>query len=221
MKCLLFTVDVPGLLLSQSTENQWIACCLHAPLALYMHPSQWVTDSSWDSAELGKKLSYICTRRRCELSAGLDKQRGCETDGKIQEEQQLFPPTESALHGQTCFFFFFPEVTTCWLASISAVVCEALASEQHVWELVQRLECKCWNDAEMLQSWPKQLCHSCNRNIWNWLNCSCDVIHWAQMGNQYLVLNFIIFWWNDNIIQTKLRVHWFRTCIKSELDNKI
>lgn len=102
---------------------------------------------------LAKAFSHIRTRRCCELSAGLGKQHGCETDEKTQEEHQRFPPTELALHGQTCFFF--SEVTACWLASISAVVCEALALEQRAWELVQRLECKCWNDAEMLQYWPK------------------------------------------------------------------
>lgn len=50
----------------------------------------------------------------------------------------------------------FPEVTTCWLASISAAACEALAVEAvPIWKPVQRLECKCWTDAEMLRLWPK------------------------------------------------------------------
>lgn len=55
---------------------------------------------------LAKAFSHIHTRRWCELSAGLGKQHGCETDEKTQEEHQQFPPTEFALHGLWDLFFF-------------------------------------------------------------------------------------------------------------------
>lgn len=207
VKCLFSTVDVPGLVL-----RLWVDCfsfhwdsvnCLWPPCSL---GSLFASSVSGLHIPVGillnwaKTFSHISVRRCCELRAGLEEQHGCETIGTIQEQQQLFPPTESALHGQT---WFFSGAATCWLVSISAVVCEALALEQRVRELVQCLECKCWNDAEMLQSWPKLLCHSCNGNIWYWLNCSCNVINRAQMGNQYLVLNSTILWWNDYTIQTE------------------
>lgn len=98
---LLFTVDV----LSQSTENQWAACCLHAPLALQSPPQSVGYTFQLGFTSIGQKPFIIfALEDPVNFVLVWNKHHGCWSDGKILEEQQLFPPTESALHGQTCFF---------------------------------------------------------------------------------------------------------------------
>lgn len=105
MKYPLLTLDVLGSVLIQSTENQRVACCLHASLALYSPPQSVGYTFQLGFSSIWQKPFIIFAREDLVNLAGLEKQHVCETDGKLQEEQQLFPPTESALHGQTCFFW--------------------------------------------------------------------------------------------------------------------
>lgn len=148
------------------------------------HLSQWVAHSSWDSVLSGKSLLSYLREKTLWTQPAWKNNMYVRLMVKYKRSSNCFLPQSLLCMAR----LVFSEVTTCWLTSISAVVCEALALAQRARELVQCcLECKCGNDAEMLQLWPKLLCHSGNGNIWYWWNCSCDGINRAQMGN-------ILFW---------------------------
>lgn len=144
---------------------------------------------------LAKASSHIRTKRHCELSAGLGKQHGCETDEKTQEEHKLFPPTSACFAWPDLFFcfLFFSEVIACWLASINAVVCEALRAGPVF--RVQMLKW-CWNVAIVAKAGSPCLQREhlvlvilflwCDK-LWspNWLSWSCFDFHIIMMKLWY------------------------------------
>lgn len=124
-------------------------------MAIYFLPSQLVDQANWlGFSSFWQMPFHISTWRDV---ANLARVSENDTDVWLMRKHErsiycFLPQCLLWLAGAP----FFPEVTTRWLASISAVACEALAVEAApVWKPVQRLECKCWTDAEMVQLWPK------------------------------------------------------------------